>query len=236
MLAALVCLGGFEGGSKIGDRRSYSIAAIACLFGTAARLAFDFFARSIKSILSNASIQASPWSDQVGCARTRSLTPWMPAAVSARSFPDEFHYSAQCDDDMSFAVLEDHPAKRLTRSGPQRAAGLVTLGNRYSEIGADAFYRAHAACLSPVLQSGVSARSRNCNAKQPYRTLGSMILDRAFVGNVQYGAAGLAMHSIAIMALQAAGWTSESNLARSQKCPGEIEEQGDAKNHNDNGN
>ena len=88
----------------------------------------------------------------------------MPAAVSARSFPDEFHYSAQCDDDMSFAVLEDHPAKRLTRFGPQRAAGLVTLGNRYSEIGADAFYRAHAACLSPVLQSGVSARPTNCNA------------------------------------------------------------------------
>jgi hypothetical protein len=51
VLAALVCLGGFEGGSKIGDRRSYSIAAIACLFGTAARLAFAFFARSIKSIV-----------------------------------------------------------------------------------------------------------------------------------------------------------------------------------------
>jgi hypothetical protein len=51
---------------------------------------------------------------------------------------------------MSIAVIEKHPAKRLASLGAQRTSGLVTLGNRYSEIGADALYRAHAASLSPL--------------------------------------------------------------------------------------
>jgi hypothetical protein len=64
--------------------------------------------------------------------------------------------------------------------------------------------------------------------------LGILILDSAFVGNVQHRATGLTMHSIAIMALQAAGWARESNLARCQKGAGKIEEQRNAENHNDN--
>jgi hypothetical protein len=47
-------------------------------------------------------------------------------------------------------MIEKHPAERLARLGAQWASGLMTLDDRYSEIGAEAFYRAHAASLSPL--------------------------------------------------------------------------------------
>ena len=43
-------------------------------------------------------------------------------------------------------MIEKHPAERLTGFGPQWAR----MGDRYSEIGAYAFNRAHAASLSPL--------------------------------------------------------------------------------------
>jgi hypothetical protein len=50
---------------------------------------------------------------------------------------------------MSVAVIEKHPAERLASLGAQRTGGLMTLGDRYPEIGADALYR-HAASPSPL--------------------------------------------------------------------------------------
>jgi hypothetical protein len=47
-------------------------------------------------------------------------------------------------------MIEKHPAERLTSLSAQRAGGLMTLGDRYSEIGADAFDCAHASSLSPL--------------------------------------------------------------------------------------
>jgi hypothetical protein len=51
---------------------------------------------------------------------------------------------------MPVAVIEKHPAERLASLGAQRTSRLVTLSDRYSEIGADALYRAHAASLSAI--------------------------------------------------------------------------------------
>jgi hypothetical protein len=61
---------------------------------------------------------------------------------------------------MTLAVIEKHSAKRLAGLGPQRTAGLVTQGNRYPEIGADALNRAHAASLSPLRCIEVYERER----------------------------------------------------------------------------
>ena len=60
------------------------------------------------------------------------------------------HDGRQRNDDMSVAVIEKHPAERLTSLGAQRTSGLMTLGDRYPEIGADAFDGAYAASLSPL--------------------------------------------------------------------------------------
>jgi hypothetical protein len=63
---------------------------------------------------------------------------------------------------MSVAVIEKHPAERLASLGAQRAGGLMTLGDRYSEIRAVALYRAHAASRFVIATlAGVSARPRN---------------------------------------------------------------------------
>jgi hypothetical protein len=51
---------------------------------------------------------------------------------------------------VALAVIEQQSAERLTSLGAQRTRRLMTLGDRYSEIGADALYRAHAASLSPL--------------------------------------------------------------------------------------
>jgi hypothetical protein len=51
---------------------------------------------------------------------------------------------------MPVTVIEKHPAERLASLGAQRNSGLMTLHDRYSEIGADALDGAHAASLSPL--------------------------------------------------------------------------------------
>ncbi|WP_347265453.1 hypothetical protein [Nitrobacter sp.] len=66
-----------------------------------------------------------------------------------------FNNGAQRDDDMALAMIEKHPAERLTGLRPQRTGGLVTLNNRYPEIGAYPLYCAHAAsCHRATLGAG----------------------------------------------------------------------------------
>jgi hypothetical protein len=71
---------------------------------------------------------------------------------------------------MSVAVLEQHPTKRLTSFGAQRTSWLMTLGDRYSEIGADALYRAHAASLSPLRCIRCKSAIDQLQCKAAYRT------------------------------------------------------------------
>jgi hypothetical protein len=64
---------------------------------------------------------------------------------------------------------------------------------------------------------------------------GGQHLVQAFVRNFQDGAARLAMHRIDIMALQTANRARESYFARRQQGFGEIQEEGHAEDHDNDG-
>ncbi|YBW40242.1 helix-turn-helix domain-containing protein [Nitrobacter sp. TKz-YC01] len=72
----------------------------------------------------------------------------LPAAVSACSFPDNSTIVRSVM--MTCHLIEKPPAWRLASFRSQRAARLVTLRDRCSEIGVYAFYGAHAAFSAPV--------------------------------------------------------------------------------------
>jgi hypothetical protein len=73
------------------------------------------------------------------------------------------------------------------------------------------------------------------NAGRSIRSGRLAALVRAFIRDIEQFSAGFAVNGVPVVPLQAAVRAGKAHLGRIEKHPGEIEEEGHAENHDNNG-